>query len=58
MNDIDFCTINSLNLLSIERTREENKRYETDSTVFAADGTDLFMEKEWKGMLEKIPFGP
>ena len=60
LNDVVFCTLNSLNLFSIERTRTrtENCKYTTDATTFATDGTDLFIEKEWKGMLEPIPYGP
>ena len=58
MNDVVFCTLNTLDLFSIERTRKENRKYTTDATTYAADGTELFIEKEWKGMLEPIPYGP
>lgn len=50
--------INDLNLLSIERQRTLNDKLSTDSTLFAEDGEDLFMEQEWKGILDPIPFGP
>ena len=53
-----FCKLNTLNLFSIERTRKENIRYPSDASAFAAEGADLFVEKEWKGMLEPIPLGP
>ena len=58
LNDVVFCTLNSLNLFSIERTRTLNRKFTTDATTFAADDTNLFIEKEWKGMLEPIPYGP
>ena len=58
LNDVVFCTLNTLNLFSIERTRTENSKYSTDATTYSADGADLFIEKEWKGLLEPIPYGP
>ena len=58
LNDLTFCTLNSLNLLSIERTRTENIKFPTDSTIFSPDDANMFIEKEWKGMLEPIPYGP
>jgi hypothetical protein len=58
LNDTQYCTINSLDLFSIERTRKSNVKLDSDTTVFASDDSDLFVEKEWKGMLEPIPFGP
>ena len=50
--------MNSLNLLSIERTRTENTKFPTDSTHFSPDDANMFVEKEWKGILEPIPYGP
>ena len=50
--------INSLNLLSIERTRTTNQRYDSDSTIFADESDNLFQEKPWKDLLEPIPHGP
>jgi len=47
-----------LNLFSIERTRTENIKLHTDSTHFSLDDSNMFVEKEWKGMLEPIPHGP
>jgi hypothetical protein len=58
LNDTQYCTINSLDLFSIERTRNSNVKLDSDATVFAPDDCDLFVEKEWKGMVEPIPFGP
>lgn len=37
VNDVAFATINSLNLLSIERTRTDNAKYPSDATIFAKD---------------------
>ena len=52
LNDVDMCVINSLNLLSIERIRNNNEFYDTDTTAFAPKDSDMFYEKEWKGITE------
>jgi hypothetical protein len=58
VNDIEMCVINDLGLLSIERLRDVSNAYATDSTCFVGQDEDLFTEKEWKTMKEKIPTGP
>jgi alpha 1,3-glucosidase len=57
LNDFVQCTFNTLGLLSLERARAANQRYPHDTTVFSKD-EDLFTEKVWKGLKEKIPYGP
>ena len=44
LNGVQMLRINDLNLLSIERQRTLNDKLSTDSTFFAEDGEDLFME--------------
>lgn len=57
-NELEICDINSLGLLSIERTRKTNQQFDTDSTTYAAEDADLFMEKDWKDIKDPIPNGP
>ena len=47
-----------MNLLSIERQRYDNTMANGDSTSYANDGEDLFVEREWKGIKDFIPGGP
>jgi hypothetical protein len=37
VNDIEMCVINDLGLLSIERLRDANKAFASDSTCFAGE---------------------
>mmetsp|Transcript_43127 Transcript_43127/g.41463 ORF Transcript_43127/g.41463 Transcript_43127/m.41463 type:complete len:92 (+) Transcript_43127:483-758(+) len=53
-----MCEINSKNLLSLERKRDSNTKFPSDSTFFAQENENLFVEQEWKGLLEDIPNGP
>lgn len=35
-----------------------NVKLSSDSTQFALDDENMFMEQEWKSLLEEIPYGP
>lgn len=58
LNGQVMCTLNTLGLLSIERSRKVQVAMKSDTTVFSQEGEDMFTEKLWKGMLEPIPNGP
>ena len=58
LNGNQGIVINNLDLMSIERRREEKQRFKTDSTIFSERDEDLFQETEWKGIIEEIPNGP
>jgi hypothetical protein len=45
LNEVMVCTLNTLGLLSIERTRKTNHKNDHDATAFAQEGSDLFSEK-------------
>jgi len=52
-------SVNSMNLLSIDKSRKEDKVYGSDSTYFTTgEQPSLFEEAEWKGLKEEIPRGP
>ena len=57
-NGQEVLRINQNNLLSIERRREEEAQYNTDSTYFAENVSELFNEALWNGLEENIPKGP
>lgn len=58
LNGDDMLTINDLDLLSLETSRIQAEAYQTDSTTFIAEDEDLFIEQEWKGIIDDIPTGP